>query len=82
MGKSTFSYDEADKAASDLFTNDEITPMLEFSILITELDLERATGKAYLDHLAPTNRRIPITIMDPAVQLQNNPYAASFAAAY
>lgn len=80
VGKSTFKYDEADRAAADLSANDEITEILDFSILITELDLERTTGKAYLDHSAPKNRRIPITIMDPQVQAQNNPYATAFAA--
>lgn len=41
----TFTYDEADRAASGLSANDEITAMNDFSILITELDLERTTGR-------------------------------------
>ncbi|SEK88759.1 hypothetical protein [Nitrosovibrio tenuis] len=79
-GKST-TFDQADKAASELSPKDEITEMLVFSVLITELDLERFTGKAYVDQFAPPDRRIPITIMDPTVQTQNNAYASSLAAA-
>lgn len=79
IGDTSAIFNEADKAASNLKPKDEITPTLSYQILITELDVERSTGKAYVNGQDASHRRIPITIMDPLIQTQDNIYATSLA---
>jgi len=77
VSESTMTFDEADKAASHLSPNDEITDVQDFSVLFTELDVERSTGKAYVADFHPLSRRIPTVIMDSSIQTQHNLYVSA-----
>lgn len=72
-------YDEADKAEIVKTGDDEITDAREFTVLLTELDLERGTCKAHIAGEVE-DRRINSVVTDPILQGLNNPYSLSFAA--
>jgi hypothetical protein len=72
-------FDEADKEQIIKSEGDEITDTRHFSVLITELDLERGSCKVYLEE-DMEDKRINAVITDPQLQVSNNPYSLAFAA--
>lgn len=72
-------YDETDKAALFMSDGDELTELLDWVVLITELDLERGTCKARLIN-EPEDRRISAVVTDPLLKQTNNPYSLAMAA--
>ena len=75
----TDTYDETDKAALLMTDGDEITDLLDWVVLITELDLERGTCKTRLAN-EPEERRISAVVTDPLLKQVNNPYSLAMAA--
>lgn len=72
-------YDETDKAALFMSDGDELTELLDWVVLITELDLERGTCKARIIN-EPEDRRISAIVTDPLLKQVNNPYSLAMAA--
>ena len=72
-------YDDADKAALFISDRDELTELLDWVVLITELDLERGSCKARLVN-EPDDRRISAIVTDPLLKQVNNPYSLAMAA--
>lgn len=72
-------YDEADKAVLSMSDGDELTDLLDWVVLITELDLERGTCKARLASELE-DRRISAIVTDPLLKQANNPYSLAMAA--
>ena len=72
-------FDEADKEEIVKSEGDEITDTLPFSVLITELDLERGTCKVHIEE-EQDEKRISAIVTDPLLQIPNNPYSLAFAA--
>ena len=72
-------YDESDKASLLMSDTDELTDVLDWVVLITELDLERGTCKARLV-CEPEDRRISSIVTDPLLKQANNPYSLTMAA--
>lgn len=54
----------------------ELSDLMEFTVLITELDLERGTCKARFVG-EPEDRRIPCKISDPLLETTKNPYSSA-----
>lgn len=75
----TTTFDEIDKAAIMIDPDDQLTELRSFTVLITELDLERGTCKVRIDS-EDTERRFSAIITDPILQITGNPYVAAFAA--
>lgn len=75
----TDTYDETDKAALLMSDEDQLTELLDWVVLITELDLERGTCKTRLIN-EPDDRRISAVVTDPLLKQANNPYSLSMAA--
>jgi hypothetical protein len=75
----TDSYDESDKEALFMMQGDEITELLDWVVLITELDLERGTCKARLVNDSD-DKRINAIVTDPLLKQVNNPYSLAMAA--
>lgn len=70
--------DEATAAAIRGQEDDEVDAMREYTIQITELDLENRTAKVRLDD--ESNKRVRAVISDPAINVAGNAYAIAFAA--
>lgn len=71
-------FDESDKEQIIKNELDEITDTKPFTVLITELDLERGTCKVHVD--GDDEHRVNAVITDPQLQLTNNSYSIAFAA--
>lgn len=65
-----------DKDALLVPDTDELSDLMEFTVLITELDLERGTCKARFVG-EPEDRRIPCKINDPLLETTKNPYSSA-----
>ena len=72
-------FDEIDKAEIMKDADDELTELRPFTVLITELDLERGSCKAHIEGEIE-DKRINSVITDPLLQSPNNPYSLAFAA--
>lgn len=68
--------DQTDKEALLIPAANELSDLTDFTVLITELDLERKTCKARFAH-DPDDRRIPCEINDPLLQTPKNPYSSA-----
>lgn len=66
----------ADKDALLLPSANDLSDLTEFTVLITELDLERDTCKARFAH-DPEDRRISCEINDPLLKTPKNPYSSA-----
>jgi len=71
-------FNEADKEEITKDKGDEITDTRPFSVLITELDLERGTCKVHVEG-DMDEKRINAVITDPLLADSNNPYSLAFA---
>lgn len=78
-GFRTSVFDEADKEQIIASEGDEITDLRPFSLLITELDLERGTCKVHIEGELE-DKRVNAVITDPQLEVPNNLYSLSFAA--
>lgn len=67
---------KADKEALLAPSANELSDLMDFTVLITELDLERKTCKARFAH-EPDDRRISCEINDPLLQTPKNPYSSA-----
>jgi hypothetical protein len=65
-----------EKDALLLPDTNELSDLTEFTVLITELDLERGTCKARFVG-EPEDRRIPCKISDPLLETAKNPYSSA-----
>lgn len=72
-------FDEADKAAIMMDKDDELTEVRGFTVLITEMDLERGSCKVRIEN-EDSNKRFPANITDPSLEITGNAYVSSFAA--
>ncbi|MGI0134698.1 MAG: hypothetical protein ACREBW_07055, partial [Candidatus Micrarchaeaceae archaeon] len=66
----------SDKDALLLPDADDLSDLMEFTVLITELDLERGTCKARFVG-EPEDRRVPCKISDPLLETTKNPYSSA-----
>lgn len=71
-------FDEIDKAAIMKDPDDQLTELRSFTVLITELDLERGTCKVRIDGES-AEKRFAAIITDPMLGVSGNPYVAAFA---
>ena len=69
--------DKAKKDAILSTSEEEVTRLRQFDVLITELDLENNTGKVRLD--GDRERRINAAITDPMINTVDNTYAKALA---
>lgn len=65
-----------EKKALLLPSANELSDLTDFTVLITELDLERKTCKARFPH-ETDDRRIPCEINDPLLRTVKNPYSSA-----
>ena len=72
-------FDEVDKEQIMASEGDEITDLMPFTVLITELDLERGTCKVHIEGEIE-GKRINAVVTDPQLSISNNPYSLAFAA--
>lgn len=70
--------DAADKERIMAVNPDEVSPEQEWTLLLTELDLESQSAKARLDGSAG-DQRIKVKITDPALDVPGNAYASALA---
>lgn len=75
----TSTFNEADKEQIVASEGDEITDTRPFTVLITELDLERGTCKVHVEG-DMEDKRVNAIITDPQLEIANNPYSLAFAA--
>jgi hypothetical protein len=72
--------DEAMAAAIRSDEPDSYESERDFTVLITELDLENRTAKVRIDDI-DSSRRVRAIISDPVIKMKGNPYVQSFVAA-
>lgn len=78
-GFRTSVFDEVDKEQIMASEGDEITELMPFTVLITELDLERGTCKVHIEG-EMEGKRLNAVVTDPQLSISNNPYSLSLAA--
>lgn len=73
-------YDESDKASLIVDDGEYLTDLIDWVVLITELDLERGTCKARVVEETDETKRINAIVTDPMLKQPNSPYSLAMAA--